>query len=217
MANGGLRAVDNNRWPGPTAHSSGIETIGPEDRAKRLGAAGTHQPCQAENLSLSYLQTDVPQPGSSGQAFHMQRDVSLRMLAWLERLDRAIADHQPNDLVHRYADGGASSNHPPIAQHGNAIADLPDLFESVTYIKDAGSGVAKPAQVGEGELDLGICQRRRGLVEHQDSAWVGQCRGKRHQLLLAHAEPSDGQVRIEIGQADGGQRLERSGPEPGER
>ena len=160
------------------------------------------------------FEAHVPQALSPRQTVHTQRDVAFRPIhVMLERLDCALADHQLDDLAHGSFRGGSRCHDAAVAQHGDAVGDLPNLVQPVADVKDGRSRVAEAPEMSEGQRDLTLREGRGRLVEDEDTARVREGRCERNQLLPANAEPTHGHLRIDIVQPDGGERCRRPRPE----
>ena len=61
----------------------------------------------------------------------------------------------------------------PLSHHDDAITQVEHLVEAVGNVNDAGSVSRQGTKDGKQELDLGLSQVRRGLVEY-DQPWTSQ-------------------------------------------
>ena len=79
--------------------------------------------------------------------------------------------------------GQAGRRRAPVGEHGDAVADAPDLVEAVRDVDDADALGREPANDVEERLDLALVEDRGRLVHDQQPDVARQRAGDRHDLL----------------------------------
>ncbi len=116
------------------------------------------------------------------------------------------ADHELDDLGHRDVGHVAGGDPRPIAQDGDAVADLHHLVEVMGDEEDADAAPGELADDAEELVGLTRRKGRSGLVE-DEHARVGEQRPRNlHQLHLGDAQVLHGRVRRHV-QADLGHQF----------
>ncbi len=189
-----------------------------EDGTRQLGAPGTHQARETDDLPRTDVERGVLGDHPAGHVrvldipvAHLQQHLAgVGLVVGVAVLDRA-ADHRANDavLVHLTGDHVVGLHRLAVADDGDGIADRSDLVE---LVGDHDLGDALGLQAAHQVEQVGrvvLVQGRGGLVQDQQADVLRQRLGDLHQLLLADAEAFDRGVRVDV-QADSGQQVDRA-------
>ena len=163
LADGVARLANASRLPGAVQiDRPGFGRIGAEDRPHRLGAAGAHQPRDAQNLAPIRLERDVldprrrdgvrrrarpRRPRSPPGARHScprSRPTIIRITASGIDLLRRL---RPDDLA--------------VAQDRDAVGDAQHFLDPVRDVDDADALGLEPANLREEQLHLAVRSARR--------------------------------------------------------
>ncbi len=160
-----------------------LRLVEPVDEAEELRAAGSDEPAETDDLAGVDLQAHSANCGQPPGIPNLQQhavgaDGPIRV----ELIDLA-SDHELDELVGRCRRGQAGGRRAPVGQHGDAVADAPDLVEAVRDVDDADALGSEPANDVEERLDLALVEDRRRLVHDQQPHVAGQRAGDRHDLL----------------------------------
>ena len=128
---------------------------------QQLGAAGTHQPVEAEDLARVQLEGDVVEQEAAAQprqrhVLDAQQRLAGRMLRPREQRGRRAADHlldDPGDVDVRRP---RVRHDATVAQHRDAVADPEQLLELVRDVDDRDAAGLQVADDPEQALDLGL-------------------------------------------------------------
>ena len=128
---------------------------------------------------------------------HLQHDRGRRQIAPAQDGLEGLAGHQLGQPRLGHAGGREDADEPPVAQDGDALADLEHLGQAVAD-QDHGDAVGgEAADDLQERVGLGLGQRRGGLV-HEDEARVGGERpADRHHLPPRDRELAHRPVEIE--------------------
>ena len=106
--------------------------------------------------------------------------------------------HRGDEIVHGERAARAHGRDAAVAQHGAAVGDGDHLVETMGDVDHGGAVCLHAGEHRKQPLDLALFERRRGLVENEDTALPAQRLGDRHQLALGEAERGDGPVGIGV-------------------
>src|SRR3974390_1884898 len=102
--------------------AAAIALVGPEDRPCQLGAPGTDQSGDAENLATAQLKADVVQYALARQILYAQDFLSRRNRDLGELVLQVASHHHTNELVDRRACDRNGPDPGAIAQNGGTVA-----------------------------------------------------------------------------------------------
>ena len=177
---------------------AGFRQVRREDRADHLGAAGADETRDPEDLAPVELEADVPHLPPAIEVADLEHHRRIGRLGQLRRrlVDRA-ADHHADDLLGRCLGRGHRLDVAPVAHDRDPVGDLLELFEPVRDVDDPVASLPKVAGDPEQLVDLGVGERRGGLVHDQDVRVVGQRLRDLDHLLLGHGKPGHARARIQ--------------------
>ena len=176
-----------------------IQRIRAENRPCDLRPPRTHQTGEAEDLSSSQLEADIPDGVAAPKVADLEHHLVTRQVRNFRlRLRQAAADHHPDDRVDARRRGGDSADILAVAHHGDTVGDLLQLVHLVRDIDDADAFISELADDAEQLRDLRIVQGRRGLVHDQDLGPEGESLGDLDHLLLGDGETADLRPRVEL-------------------
>ena len=186
-----------------------------EDAHRELGAAGAHQPGEADDLAAAHEEARVLHDEPVGDlrvlhdpVLHLEEHLAdVRRVVGEAALERA-ADHPADDAVLVDAvflhverlDGAA------VADDRDLVGDLLDLVELVGDHDRADALALQPQDEVEQVAGVGLVERRGRLVEDEQLDLLVQRLGDLDQLLLADADVLDLGVGV-VGEADPGEQL----------
>src|SRR5690606_24708124 len=126
---GGVDVTAGQR-PALEGDRAGLVGVGAEDRPQHRLASGADEAGDADHLPGTDGEGDVLEPAGGGEALHPQQLLTHRGAAAGELGLDGAAHHEPDELVGVGArrDGVDGA---PVAQYGDAVADLVDLVEVV--------------------------------------------------------------------------------------
>ena len=166
---------------------------------------GPDEPAETDDLARVDLQAHAANSGQPPGVPNLQQHaIGADRPFGIELLDLA-SDHELDELVGRRRRGQARSRRAPVREHGDAVADAPDLVEAVRDVDDADTLRREPANHVEERLDLALVEDRGRLVHDQQPHVSRQRAGDRHDLLGRRPQL-----------ADLGAHGDRLVPEPGE-
>ena len=182
-----------------------VERVGPENRARGLGAASADQAREAENLAMMGLERNVHQfdgvriarVAAPGQTLDFERD--LPMLGdWTFAIERAdvAPDHHADDRLDIGFGDLARGDVMAVAQHGVAIAEAKNLVQPMRDEDDRQAfGLQRPHDADE-ICDLGFAQSRGRLVHDNEPGLHGERAGDLDELLLGDGKIAHQRHRI---------------------
>jgi hypothetical protein len=186
-------------------------------RLEHLTAAGTHQPGEPDDLAGPYGQVDVVQCRPArlrpqAEALHAQAYVAAAVLGRLarEQLAERTAHHHLDQLGTRRLRHRAPPDVRAVAQHGHRVGDLRQLLQPVGDVDDRHAAAREIADHLEQPPHLGVGQRGRRLVHHEDPDVAAERLGHLDELLLGDAAVPHLAARAQP-QAQAGQQLGRTG------
>ena len=170
-------------------HASGSSGADAEDRLEQLGAAGAHEPVQAEDLALAHVERDVLQVGIElrGEVLDRQNRIAGLVVDRREAVVERAAHHGGDELVHVGVGGVLGHDHVAVAQHRHVVADLEDLVHLVRDVDERDALALELAHHLEELVDLLRHERGGGLVEHDDLGVVRDGLGDLAHLALRDA------------------------------
>ena len=181
------------------AISHGIEA---EETSQRLGAPGSNQSGQPENLTASQFQSHITGRPFTGKALERQHHCARCVSDSGKEVRYATADHQRDDLRVGRSRQLALSDGTAIAQHRVTVADLPDLFEEVADVDNPQPGVAQFANDCEEVIDILARERAGWLIEHDDLRFGDQGPRDLDQLLHGNRQVTDARLGPEMRMAE---------------
>ena len=115
-----------------------IQRIRAENRPCDLRPPRTHQTGEAEDLSSSQLEADIPDGVAAPKVADLEHHLVTRQVRNFRlRLRQAAADHHRDDRVDARRRGGDSADILAVAHHGDTVRDLLQLVHLVRDIDDA--------------------------------------------------------------------------------
>ena len=108
------------------------------------------------------------------------------------------ADHHADEPSSAQLCGRCGPHDAAVPQHGDAIGDGEYLVEPVGDVDDRHAVVAQSADDTEQVLHLGVAERGGGLVHDDDAGVEAERLRDLDQLPLAHTEPGDHAVRVDV-------------------
>ena len=103
----------------------------------------------------------------------------------------AAADHHLDESVAIDFGSRTSCHVPPVAQHGDRVAEQEDLLEPVADVDARDAALAKSADDRVEAFGLVLRQAARGLVEHDQAGTLTDRRRDLQHLLLANGQRPD--------------------------
>src|SRR5580704_12334549 len=97
-----------------------------EDRLGQFRPACADQPCEADNFARTDVETDIVD-SLCGQALHRKGDLAAAARSAFIEVRYRPSDHSLNDFSFRKLERWPLVDEPPVAQHGDAIRQIPDL------------------------------------------------------------------------------------------
>ena len=176
-----------------------------EQGGHQLGAAGTHESGDAEDLALPEVEVHAFQDFAGWilrvqgvQARHLEEHLAGLALALGEALGHLPADHQVHHLGHGELGGGQGGHHAAVPEHGNGVGGAEELFQLVADV-EAGHALGLEGHQDLHELvHLGRRQGGGGLVQDQHLGVFRQRLGDLGHLHLAHPQILDQGVRRDV-------------------
>ena len=165
-----------------------VERISAEDRAHGLGTAGAYQAGEAEDLSAVCLEADVVEHAAFFQVLGLEEALALGAEFLRELVLQRTANHACNQVVVVRIADVFRPNILAVANDGNAVAQLEQLFQLVRYKDDADTAIAQLAAGFHQLLNL-FFTKRGGRLVHNNHFCVNQNRlGDLDHLLNAHTK-----------------------------
>ena len=119
----------------------------PEERARKLGLAGAHQPEDAEDLALAQREGDAAQPPARRQGPRPRAPASPSATAVFGNCsDRRRPTIMPISVASSASFAGKRADDAAVAQHGDAIGDERHLRQVVRDVDDADAALLEPAR-----------------------------------------------------------------------
>ena len=194
------RAVEGDRAAG-----HGVDA---EDGLEELGASGTLQPGDADDLAGPDLEghaVDVA-VADAGQREPHVADGDVDGLVGEVRRQRA-ADHQAHELGLGQLGGRPGGHVLAVLEDGDRRAELEDLLQPVRDVDDRDAAVGEAPDDGVEELDLVVGQCGRRLVHLDHLGVEADGLGDLDDLLLGDREAADEGPGLEAGDAEAGEQL----------
>src|SRR5207245_9647882 len=114
---------------------------------------GSDEARKTDDLPAPELERDVGEDPAARQAVRAEHNVAaLRLFLGEERVERA-PDHQPDDLAVRELARGARLDVPAVAQDGDRVGELADLFEAMADVDHRDAAVSQLAHGDEEIVD----------------------------------------------------------------
>ena len=191
----------------PTVHGAGRRACGRRRRLEDLGATRADEPGEADDLAGAHLERDVaerrPRSARPSTLEHGRR----RRRRTGRAAGMAYSTLRPvmslmSSAVGRLRDRQARRDGAAVLEHGDPVADLPDLVEAVGDVDDGDARRGELADHAEEVGDLLRVEDGRRLV-HDDHAGVVR-QGARHadDLLAGGGQPADLAVRGHVAVAE---------------
>ena len=162
---------------------AGIRRIEPVDEPEELRAAGPDEAAETNDLSRVHLQAHAANLGEPPCLPHLQQDtVGADRPLRIQLLDLA-ADHELDELA-----GGRRRRQPcgrgaAVRKDGDAVADAPDLIQSMRDVDDPDTLRSQPANHVEKGLYFALVEDCGGLVHDEQPHVPRQRAGNRDDLL----------------------------------
>ena len=153
------------------------DVVGAEDGAHALGATGAEKTGEARDLALLDVEVEGVDGGVALEAGRLVdhlvgvgAGVGLVVALDVGHVVHLLAEHGGDEVDARHLLDLVLADQLAVAHDGDAVADLIDLVEEVRDEDDADAAVLELAHHAEELLDLGLVERRGGLVEDEDLA-----------------------------------------------
>ena len=171
-----------------------------EQTLHQLGALGTDQTRNAEDLALADIEVDMAEAlgVDRGKILDLKDDLTGRVAARRVEVRQLTADHLGDDHIGGQFLGLPGADILAIAHDRDFVADAKNFVHLVADVDDGDALGAQLVHDGEQRLDLGRRQRGGRLVEDQHLAVCGDRLGDLNQLHLGNAQGSELCVRIII-------------------
>jgi len=146
-----------------------VEPVGGEDRAHGLGAARADQPREAQHLAGAQREADVPDVVGH-EVFDLQHRPAGPVVALelLEDVAQVPTDHPLDDRELVGFAGPVLADEPAVLQNDHLVGDLEDLLHAVGHVQDDDALLLQAPDDLKQRLDLGVRERRGGLVKGDD-------------------------------------------------
>ena len=167
-----------------------------EQRPRDVRPAGSDESREAENLAMTDGESDVGKHAAATPAAHFECRLANHQ-ALASRIVNMPADHHFDKPVLGHGADRFGRDLAPITKHGDAIADLKDLVETVRNEQNGGPALDQPADDRKQRADLLIGQRRGRLVQNENLDVFRQRLGDLHQLPLASGQRGHAGFRID--------------------
>ena len=170
--------------------------------------SAAHQAANADDLASAYIERDI----SKTRLLTGDPDEGQRRLLrpqWdigIEAFQRP-ANHIADETFIRHLIDSILRHKPPVSQNRDAIAESPNLLESMGDIQDRPSLRLQPPHDGEEDVGFFVGEGRRWLVQDQSAGCPAQCPHDLQQLLFGPAEVFHPRINIE-GYAEIGEDLD---------
>ena len=120
------------------------------------------------------------------------------------------ADHHRDQLVGAGLRDLPGADVGAVAQHRDPVREHEHLLEAVADVDDADAALAQPADDAEQAQDVGLGERRGGLVHDQDARVLGQRLGDLDPLPVADRERADDARDVEVVDVERGEQILRA-------
>src|SRR5450759_1341155 len=168
-------------------------------RGEILGVAGPDEAGDAQDLAAMELEADVPHLAAQVEAPHIEHDVRVDRLGQLGcRLEDGPPDHHADDLPDAGIGRDDRVDIAAVPHDRHAVGDPLELLQAVRDVHDAVAPLAQVPRDAEELVDLGLGERRRGLVHDQDVRAERERLRDLDHLLLRHGEPGHACRRVEV-------------------
>ena len=148
-------------------------------------------PARTENVMFAQAGPAAAARAGQRQALDLEhRLLGDRVRHVVQRGDLA-AHHPADDLVGRGLPSRGAGDELAVAEHGHPVGQGEDLVHLVADVEDRRPGFAQVGDDAEEPRDLGVRQRRRGLVHDHDRGVEGQRLGDLDHLLIADPQVAD--------------------------
>src|SRR5690625_3304077 len=178
-------------------HGARVVGVGSGNGAQHLGASGTDQAGQPDDLAGLDGEAHVVERAPPGEALDVQQWLADGRGLARELLIDAATDHEAHQLRLRCV-RGYLVDESPVAQHGRRVADPGDLVEMVADEDHADALLTQLPEHREQLVDLGAGQSRGGLVEDEDPRVEAQGFGDLDQLLPRDAQRADPATGVDV-------------------
>jgi hypothetical protein len=153
------------------------------DEVEELGAPGPDEPAEPDDLARMNLQAHSADGGEPLDIPNLQQDaVGSNRPVGIELVHLA-PDHELDELVGRSRRRQAARRGAPVRQHGDSVADAPDLVQAVRDVDDPDTLTGEPPNHVEERRDLGLVEDRGRLVHDQQPDVARQRARYGHDLL----------------------------------
>ena len=173
------------------ADGARIRLVEAEDRFEQLGASGSDEPEEADNLAWPNRQRHVGEAGAAGQRLDGQGGPGIRglRLARHHGARRQFAsDHRPDDVIRGDVAAGAGLDIGAVTKHRDPIAEPEHFGQPVRHVEQRDAAGLEPLEDGEEMVRFGVGQRGGRLVEHEDLALEGERAGDLEQLAVRYRQ-----------------------------
>ena len=158
-------------------HATASNRFEPEDRPRHLGAPRSHEPGDTEYFTATKLEAHVPRQTHSCEPLDLEDNLSGRPRRPREELVDVPADHRLHDRGGARVGDSPFINGTPVAQHREAVRNLPHLFEEVRDIDDREAALFEPADESKEFFDVRPRETARRLVEDENFGLQNQRAG----------------------------------------
>ena len=190
-ADGGAGGADAHGRP-VDAHRSAGEGLDAEHPFHQLGASGTLQPGDADDLPGAEREGDAVDVGVAAAVEFEPRVPHRRTLDRIRevRLDGA-ADHAPHELVRGQGRGLVGRDERAVLEDRDAIAQVEDLLQPVRDVDHGDAAGGEPADDRVEQLDLAVAEGGGRLVHRDDPSIERERLDDLDDLLLGDRERTD--------------------------
>ena len=165
-----------------------LELVEAVDQPEQLRAAGADEPAETHDLTRVHLQADPANGGQPPGVSDLEQDtIRADRPVRVELIDLS-PDHELDQLAGRRRRGETARRRAAVGQDGHAVADAPDLVETVRDVDDADALRGQTANDVEERADLGLVEDRRRLVHDEQPHVARERAGDRHDLLRRRPE-----------------------------
>ena len=171
-----------------------------EERLHNVGALGTHQPGNAQNLAPTQVEGHILDGRlvTGRQPPNLQHDLGRLVGLLREALAQFTTDHHLDDIIEGQTRDRSRVDPLAVAQDGDLIADAEDLVHLVRDVDDPAAAILQLLNDAEEMVDLLLGQRGGGLVHDDDLRVVRERLGDLDHLHLRNRQIGHLLARIHV-------------------
>ena len=159
-----------------------------KDAVHNLRASRAHQAGNAQHLARFHGEGDVLKQAVFGQMLDFQHRVADVAVPGRIALADVPANHHADNVIDIRLSDGLRCNEAAVAQDGDTVAELKNLFQPVGDIDNGDALAPQIPRHPEQNLRLLGGQRGGGLIHNDDLCVPHQRLGNLNHLLLSHGE-----------------------------